>query len=233
MKAIISLCVILLCSVRIGCSQGFINFNFEGATIVPDPASPYYPNAVNASDALPGWTVVGLISPNDILYNDISLGATSVSLQGANGSFPSLDGAFSVNLYGGVPTSPTGASISQTGLVPLNAASLRFIAQGVSFGGGPLLVSLGGQNIPFSAISTSPNYTMYGGDISAFAGQVKQLMFTAPQGANNYWTIDDIQFSVNPVPEPATCGLILCGAAVFGVNRWGKRGASSKFPPSL
>lgn len=207
-----------------GHAQGtFINLNFESAKIILDSSSPYYPYAANASAALPGWTVVGLISPNDIFYNDVSLGATSVSLQGTNGIFPSLDGAFSVNLYGGVPSSPTGASISQTAIVPLNTVSLCFIAQGVGSAGGPLLVSLGGQNIPFSAISTGPNYTTYGGDVSAFAGQVEQLTFAAPQGVNNYWTIDDIQFSTSPVPEPGTCALILCGAAAFGMNRWRKR----------
>lgn len=30
-------------------------------------------------------------------------------------------------------------------------------------------------------------------------------------------------------PEPGTCVLLMCGAAVFGVKRWRKRDASSKF----
>jgi len=38
---------------------------------------------------------------------------------------------------------------------------------------------------------------LYRGDISVFAGQIEQLTFTALQGVNNYWEIDDIQF----VPE--------------------------------
>jgi len=197
--------------------QGFVNLNFEQATITPDPSSPYYPYAVYASNAIPGWTAIGILSP-DIIYNDLSLGATSVSLVGTNDQYgpDSLVGAYSIDLYGGVEGPAAGASISQTGLVPTNALSLRFVASGGGPGGGPLLVTLDGQNIPISAIGTGPDYTMYGGNISAFADQIEQLTFTAPQGNNNYWEIDDIQFSASPIPEPGDlslfgiCLLFLC-----------------------
>ena len=196
--------------------QGFVNLNFEQAIIVTDPSVPYYPYGVYASNALPGWTTIGFLSPTYILYNDISLGATSITLCGTNSPYSpsSLDGRFSIDLYGGVEGPASGASISQTGLVPTNAVSIRFIAQGLAQPfGGPLLVSLGGQNISYSTISTGPNYTVYGGDISVFAGQIAQLTFNTPQGNNNYWELDDIQFSSLPVPEPSV--LSLCGICTF------------------
>ncbi len=198
---------VLLFLVRNVSGQNFVNLNFEQATITPDPSSPNYPNAVYASNAIRGWTATGFLSPNDIFFNTVSLGATSVSLEGTNGVFPALDGKYSIDLYGGVEGPAAGASISQTGLVPSGTASIRFIAQGVGAAGGPLLVSLDGQNIPTYAISTGPNYTTYAGDISGFANQAEQLTFTAPQGVNNYWELDDIQFSVTPVPEPSTLSL--------------------------
>jgi hypothetical protein len=87
--------------------QAFVNLDFENATIVPDPSSSYYPYAVYTSDAIPGWAVTGnFLGPNDILYNDLALGAPSVAILGMNGA-PSigvpgaLDGAFSIDLYGG------------------------------------------------------------------------------------------------------------------------------------
>jgi|SRR5579862_5206846 len=203
--------------------QLFINLDFEQAYIVPDTSSPYYPYAVDASQAIPGWTPVGFLSP-DILYNDISLGATSITLCGVNSMFspPPLDGQFSIDLYGGTEGPASGASISQTGTVPVGAESIRFIAQGVAQpAGGPLLVSLGGHNIPYSAVSTGPNYTVYAGDISAFAGQTEQLTFTAPQGVNNYWELDDIQFSSTQVPEPSSWSLLALGSLLMG--RWMKR----------
>lgn len=212
-----SICWIIALSValfRNASGQSFVNLDFEDATIVPDASSPYYPNAVFASDAIPGWTATGFIGPNDILYNSASLGSTSVSILGTSGLPPALDGAFSIYLYGGGTS--TAASISQTGLVPAGTESLLFRAQP---GAGTLLVSLGGQNISFSAIATGPNDTLYGGNISsAFAGQSEQLIFSALAG-ENFWNLDDIQFSASPVPEPGFFRLLVLGGLLFGLRR--------------
>lgn len=204
--------------------QGFINLNFEQAVITPDPSSLYYPYAVFASNAIPGWTALGFISPRDVLYNDISLGAASVSLFGTQDQYGpnSLDQNYSIGLYGGVEGPAAGASISQTAVVPVNAVSIQFIAQGQmaplgSQFGGPLLVSLGGQNIPLIALSNGPNYTIYGGNVASFAGHLEQLIFDAPQGINNYWEIDDIGFFPTPVPEPKTMALL---AIYLGLIIW-------------
>jgi len=209
----------LLCAARhSGLAQSFVDLDFEDAVIVPDPSSPYYPNAVYASDSLPGWTVTGnFMGPSEIFYNDISLGSPSVSIFDANGPsriyYPVLDEEFSVDLYGGSLQTP-GVSINQTGLVPAYAASILFIASpNGSPLGGPLLVSLGGQNISFSALSAGPNYTVYGGNIpSGLAGESEPLTFAVPAGGNNFWELDDIQFSATPVPEPSSSGLFALGA---------------------
>ncbi|MGD0251556.1 MAG: PEP-CTERM sorting domain-containing protein [Verrucomicrobiota bacterium] len=197
-------------------SQGFVNMDFEDAIITPDPSSPYYPIAVYASDAIPGWIATGcFLGSSDILYNGPSLGSTSVSILGTNGFPPALNGNFSVDLYGG-DTAPA-ASFSQTATVPVSTESILFKAQG---GAGTLLVSLGGQNIPFFALSSGSNYTLYGGDVSAFAGQNAQLMFSALEGINNAWNIDDIQFSPSSVPEPSEFALTALGALFFSYRRW-------------
>jgi len=118
------LVVVSLALFRNASGQSFVNLNFEDATIVPDLSSPYYPYAVYASQAIPGWTTVGFLGPNDILYNDLTLGTPNVSLLGLNDQYgpAPLDGAFSIILqayaYGESP------SISQTSLVPATAESL-------------------------------------------------------------------------------------------------------------
>ena len=203
-----------------GQAQGsFQNLNFEQATIVSDPSSPYYPSAVYASDAIPGWTPTSFLGTNDILYNETTLGAPSVSIYSANGAGTPpapIDGTFSVELYGGA-NGPPGASISQTAIVPASAESILFEAQNLAGSlGGVLLVSLGGQSIPFFALSTGSNYTLYGGNIPAFGGETEQLTFSALAGGNNYWAIDDIQFSNSFVPEPSTLGLSALGALFLG-----------------
>jgi hypothetical protein len=54
--------------------QDFVNLNLQDATIIPDPSSGYYPEAVYASDAIPGWTVTGcFLGPNDVVYGCISI----------------------------------------------------------------------------------------------------------------------------------------------------------------
>jgi len=89
--------------------QSFVDLNFESATIVPVQGNIYYPYAVYANDALPGWTVGtgNFLGTNVIIYNDESLGVTSVQLFGTNSEYsvPPLDGDFSVDLYGGSSSS--------------------------------------------------------------------------------------------------------------------------------
>jgi hypothetical protein len=217
LKRIACFVTVSLALLRNVSGQSFVNLNFENAIITPDPSSPYYPDAVYASDAIPGWTATGFIGPNDILYNGASLGATSVSILGVNGYPPALDGNFSIYLYGGV-TAPA-ASISQTAIVPVFAESILFKAQDVG-GSGALQVSLGGQNLSYSALSSGANYTLYGADISAFAGQSEQLMFSALEGGGNFWNIDDIQFSTESIPEPTEFALATLGTLLLGIRRW-------------
>ena len=66
------------------------------------------------------------------------------------------------------------------------AESILFNAQNLGGSlGGVFLVSLGGQSIPFFALSTGSNYTLYGGNIPAFGGETEQLTFSALAGGNN------------------------------------------------
>jgi hypothetical protein len=217
--------VVVFSQLQNAVGQDFFDLNFEDAVIVPVPSGPYYPYSVYASDALPGWTVgVGNFQgTGTIFYNDESLGATAVQLFGVNSQYsaPPLDGNFSIDLYGGV-TSTAGASISQTALVPAGTAAIEFIASGNPQYGGPLLVSLGGQNVSYSAISTAPSYTTYAGNIPlTLAGQIETLSFTAPEGNNNYWEMDDIQFSSTAVPEPYALGWIcLCAFFLCRSTKW-------------
>lgn len=198
--------------------QNFEDLNFEQAKIVRDPS---YSNEVYVSSAIPGWMVGNnFLGTNEIIYNDLSLGAPSVALCGTNSMYSPapLDGKFSIDLYGGVNGGPNppvpGVSLSQTGLVPANAESILFKAEN-PYGGGPLLLSLGDQNISYSTLSTGPDYGLYGADISAFAGQIETLTFFAPTGVNNYWELDDIQFSSSPAPEPDVLGIFGIGALLF------------------
>jgi hypothetical protein len=203
--------------------DAFQNLNFEQANpIYAGAPNPLY--VVTAASALPYWMVTtGGVQQTQVFYNATSTGATEVSLigSGAEPYLSPLDGNYSVLLTGGGTT--PGASISQTGLIPNGTQSLLFEAQLETLGSpGPLDVSIGGENVPFFAVETEPNYTLYEANISAWARETEQLTFSAPavNTGLNAWEIDDISFSTTAVtPEPSVVALTAIGGVLFGARR--------------
>src|SRR6185312_14860338 len=161
----------------------FQNLDFESATISPSQSL----GVINSADALPGWNVYfGASGPQPQIDSGVMIvGNPSpwVVLFGTHnfGDGSAIEGNFSVYLAGqlfetpGEPDSPAG-SISQTGLVPADAQSILFKAQP---GSASFTLSLDGENIPYTSLATEPNYTLYAADVTAFAGQVSDLAFTA------------------------------------------------------
>jgi hypothetical protein len=120
-------------------------------------------------------------------------------------------------------------SLAQSSLVPVDSMSLLFKAYSA---GTPFAVTLGGQNIPIFALESFATHTLYGGNISAFAGSVAELRFSAfPDNypGSTVFALDSIQFSNQPipeVPEPSAIGLLALGALLLGW-RW-RKPASAK-----
>lgn len=185
--------VIVAASAR---GQGFVNLDFEEATNLPPPNS-----SVAVSNALPGWSAfAGTNQLSSIIYDPGGGGTFYVGLYGSNNAV--LSGNFSVVLGGS-------SSISQTGLVPASAESLLFEMK-IIVGGG-VVVSLDGQDLSYSTISTFSNYVVYGADISTFAGQTETLTFS--DGGS--YELDNIQFSSQVVPEPGGLALLGLGGGVW------------------
>jgi hypothetical protein len=195
-------------------AQGtFQNLNFEQANPI-SAGNPYPPEYVTVTSAVPDWSVYyGNAQQTVMTYNAPGLGSTLATLLGPSSPVPVIDGNYSVLLQGGETASA--ASISQTGTIPSGMQSLLFEAQP---GEGSFDVLVGTQIVPFSAVGSGPNYTLYGANISAWAGQTEQLTFSALPGVNN-WTIDDISFSPQAVPEPSMLALTGLGALLFGLYR--------------
>ncbi len=206
--------VLLVTGARLARSQGFVNLDFEDTTITPA----YPPGTVNfyaTSVAIPGWAAYLGGSVASIIPNDgVSTGGDMVSLQDANAlNYGAIQGNFSVLLQGSSLAAATTASVGQTGTIPNTAQSLTFFASL----GGTVLVSFNGQNLPFSVIGSGANYTIYGANISNYAGQTGQLLFTAP--VQNAALLDNIQFSSSSVPEPSEFALAALGALLLGFRR--------------
>jgi len=205
----------LLCAGSPCCfSQGtFINLNFEN----PIPPLPAGPASLPITRALPGWTgYIGDRQEDNILYNSISLGAAAITLHDASSSRPPIAGGYSITLQGqfnpnDMPGRPS-AAIAQTGQIPLNAKSL-ILWEGTT---GSLVPSFAGQTIPLFLLETSTNHTLWGGDISAFAGQTGELRLTALSGSMTGGYLDNISFSTLSIPEPSVFALTGIGALLLG-----------------
>jgi hypothetical protein len=185
--------------------QGFVNLDFERATVPPTPPGGFG-GEVDPASAFPGWTVEGAQS---VLYNNRTLGNTMATLIGPifpdyEGDVP-LQGSYSVWLGTfGYPGQPT-PSLSQIGRVPFYARSLSFLSAGPPWNPSPVepsfgTVTLGGVALPLVPIGG----TRFAADVSAYAGQIAELRFLG----NIYF--DDVQFSTVSVPEPNTLSLSVC-----------------------
>jgi hypothetical protein len=214
--------VLLFLAASSALGQGmFQNLDFEQTTVLQTSQT----NNVSALDGLPGWTVYA--STNQLTFvgfNNACLSATCVSLLGTNGDpvfgYRSFDGGFSVLLQGGLSGSgpnqyPSAASIRQTGVVPATARSMVFEARpDIGF----LSVLVDGASVPYSTLSNSPNYTLFGADVSKFAGETVELQFSVTRQSGtpqSSWILDSIQFSDLAIPEPRAIPLLLLGGATL------------------
>ena len=197
------------------CAQGFVNLNFESANVPVVPAGQLGTNVL-VSQGIPGWTAYeGLMQVSQIGHNDVSLGGPYLSIQGPQwNSAQILVGNYTMLIQGSFGGAPSGsAAIGQSGLVPIATQSLQFISNP----GSNFQVTFNNQIIPIIPINSFPNFTLFGGDISLFAGQSGELRFTGL--ANGGGLLDSIIFSASSIPEPSIYSLLGCGVLLFGAAR--------------
>jgi hypothetical protein len=201
-------------------AQGtFQNLDFESATLTAGP-----PSFVSVSSALPGWTAyIGTDEQTQVLQNGYSTGEAIIDIFGPN--YPAagmppfspgvIDGNYSVLLQaGGEPGNSDvkeGASIAQTGTVPVGSQYLEFDAW-LALPYAQFTVSFDGVNLSPVALGSGPNNSiLYGANIAPYAGQAGTLAFTAvyPPLGSSWVGLDDITFSATPETSP----LVLTGIA--------------------
>lgn len=208
---------LLLIGNLLGFAQGFINFNFEQAQISNLTTNSY---GVFGLAVCQGWTAYhnGEVVPY-LDYNDLTLGSERVGLEGTNNArgLPAIQGKYFILLGGSSESFPHSAAIGQTGMIPSDAKSLTF--QGSVFG--PAIVTFNGQVLPLVVVGNIPNYAIYGADVSSYAGQTGELLFTGLGGSAlnpssiGGFILDNLQFSSTPVPEPNTLALAALGTLIF------------------
>jgi hypothetical protein len=204
MKKYIIILILILIGWCDAFAQGFVNTDFESANL-----SGYGAGSVPATNAIPGWTAYLGGTPLTNINYDVSPSSGGRGVYIYNST--NLQGNYYVYIEG---TSSEHASIGQSATIPLTAQSL------IWWGFGPDILSFNGQSLPFSNIGSGTHYDIFAANISAFAGQTGQLLFTSdayPAAPGDF--IDNIQFSSSPIPEPSALGLSVLGGLCFLWNR--------------
>ncbi len=82
---------------------------------------------------------------------------------------------------------------------------------------------MNGQTLSAIPVSVMPGYTVWGADVTSFAGTSASLVFAAQiqytQGFEVF-VLDQIAYSSLPVPEPSTSALFGLAALLLGVRGW-------------
>jgi PEP-CTERM motif len=213
-SSLASATIVFFCCAAFG--QDFVNLDFEEST-------------VTASDSVivPGWSVLpsDQVSPHIFYYDTISLAQVAemaiIMDNKATFDIPPIQGNYSVLLNNPFPNLNMTISIGQTATLPPTAQSLTFSS--IVYAGEGLKVSFNGQNIPYSNIGDAGSAEIYGADISNYAGQTGELLFTLPGSSDAL--LDNIQMSSTPVPEPSA--LIMIGVCILFFWRLNRRSNNS------
>lgn len=179
--------------------QDFVNLDFEQCTVVTNRQP--WDNFDTVVAYVPGWAAHGTDVSNYsggtlLRYNSRTLDSVGVSLEGTNYSIPAIKGRYAVLLQGGSIYYPgrEGASIWQTGQIPLWARSVYYWSTGSDFE-----LTFNGKLIAFTSTIKSGSYLIHRANISTYAGQVGELRVLAPWLTMGM--IDSISFSSSEVPE--------------------------------
>jgi hypothetical protein len=193
-------------------AQGtFQNLDFESAVFVPVPGDPF--GSVQFDQAFPGWTgYIGGQVQTSTRVNGVPIGLPGQTpfiailappgWGGWQGSYAAGFGA--ANSSGSfIPV-----ALAQTGIVPSQAQSLQFLALYAP------AVFLDGQQLASVQLGSGPSIsTLFGIDVSGFAGRPVELRFQPSLGINY---LDAITFSDQPIPEPSAFGLLALGGLLLG-----------------
>jgi len=226
MKALTSILVLagLMHGVTVASAATFHNLDFESAV---EPLGPFF---APIAKAMPGWhAYIGGAELTEVLFDSATGGAPFVGLYSP--AVGVIQGNYTAVLG---PSAMTSVSLSQTGVVPGDTESLRFLVQVSS---GPRSMSLDNlfgvfvndQRLPLVPLRNETAGSVFGADLSSFAGTDVTLKFSCfAVGQPNGALLDSISFSSEPIPEPSILALMGLSGALLCHRLWPKKKIKSE-----
>jgi len=211
----------------------FQNLNFDSANTNNLVGDPPLGQAGTTADLLPGWQLsaegLGILPTTGFNYSPLGLGYATLVSPSFVDSYPVV-GAYSLAMLPRYTVTGTFVpfSLSQTGDVPVDTRSIRFLSYG-----SPVRLTANGSliDLTYTPVASQPGWNpsvpVYEavGDLSAFAGLNVDLTFTGIlppnyQGFAVLNGLDEITLSTIPVPEPSTVAVFaLGGIALISLRR--------------
>lgn len=213
-----------LANAHVVAGQAFVNLDFQAANLS---------NEFSESGVFPGWSFTPSVGASFLQPHLSNL--PQRHLMNNAGDYVLVMAA------GEVPTNPewtaferTDVTISQIGFVPATTKSVKLQATApdpyfLFDTTGELAWQLSLNGLPLAM--TDLGGGLWGANIPNFANSVAALEITMNRDYHlvpldwPWGQFDDIQFSTQPIPEPASLGLAILGMAAIGRNcgrgRWG------------
>lgn len=232
---LISLAFVHLSATAVAFGQGaFQNLGFEMANV----SNPDLLHSVPFSSAFPYWQAYGVhdvpsVPPGALTrayYNATDMDQMTIGIYDAGGpaNHP-VFGRYTAYIEADLGSFRQGyIYLTQTGLIPADARSIRFVSASYSSLAGvsaQLSFSLNGTSISSIPLAIDPSYVLWGADVSAYAGSSAQIGFTvsalypfADTTDPHVFVgvgLDSINFSTTPVPEPRAAALSMAGVLLL------------------
>jgi hypothetical protein len=220
-------------------AQGaFQNLNFEMA----DVSNPDSLSRVPFSNAFPYWQASGVYDvppgpPSTLAhayYNATDLDQMTIGIYDSAGpAGHPVFGNYTAYIEADLGSIRQGyITLTQTGVIPSGAKSLRFDSTSYSSLAGvsaQLSFNLNGTPVPSIPLDIEPTYVLWGADISVYAGSSAQIGFTVqaqypfPGTSDPHVFVgvglDNISFSAVAVPEPRGLGLAACALLLAALRK--------------